>query len=114
MEDVLREDYYQHIALQLRPRDLIEVEPEDGTWSAVLRVLAAGRQWANVTLLSQHEYGPIDQKSVSADYIVEHKGPLAKWRLRRLSDSVVIKDGMDTQAQAEQFKLDHISTVARK
>ena len=49
--DLHNEDYWQHVAVMLKPMDRIEVYCEDGSWYCELMVRAADRLWAQVAEL---------------------------------------------------------------
>jgi hypothetical protein len=101
--DLIRSDFWAHLANMLRPRDRIEAESEDGSYVADLIVLDAGTNYAKVTILREYKLDvvePQSQSSMPVGHKVEWSGRHTKFRVVRESDSKVIKDGFATKADA--------------
>ena len=103
-EEMLKPEYWTHVAKQLKPGTIIQAVPEDGLWFAEFYVVAASRTWAKVSLLRFHELSEIATPDVvdkGAEYKVEWGGAVHKWRLVRLSDKQVIKKEMQSKEDAQ-------------
>jgi len=113
VEDMLDSKFWQHVAVQMKVRDRIEVFAEDGTYFAELIVLSAGRLWAKVALLRHVQlqgFGEREDSGELAGYKVEYAGVTHKYRV--LDGTNVLKHGFDTEDQAREWLKQHINTVA--
>jgi hypothetical protein len=102
-DDLLRSDFWAHLANMLRPRDRIEAESEDGSYVADLLVLDAGTNYAKITVLREYKLDAVEPQSQSttpAGHIVQWSGRHTKFRVVREVDHKVIKDGFATKADA--------------
>lgn len=119
-QDLLRQDYWAHVAQDLRPWARIEVRANDGTWLWEGVVLEAGRNWANVRELHLHQFTTKDMAQTNAaiqaeyagmPYEVRYRGEFELWSVVRKSDDAVMhekeatKNGADTWLR-ERLKAD--------
>ena len=111
LEDLLNEKYWTHVGIQLGIGDRIEVEPEDSSWWAELKVRAAGRMFAQVVVHQHYIYDvPADHSDRStANYEVKFI-PAHKWRVMR--DGEVLQHGFESKKLAEDWARDHAKRVA--
>lgn len=98
--DVLKPEFWVHVAPRLRPLAYILVLPDDGTWEAHLRVRSVSGKAAQVELLE-----PVKEYSAAApapddSFVVEWGGPVHLWRVVRRSDNAVIEKGIQTKEAA--------------
>lgn len=56
LNDAMLPDYWSNAAPKLHPRALIEVEPLDGSWLALLRVTEVGPEHAKVALVWRTDF----------------------------------------------------------
>lgn len=107
-EDILKPEYWAHVAAKMGPFHRIEVVSTDCTWAADLMVLAHSRTAAKVKLLSLHQFedGFADISGVNKSHEIKHRGP-RKWSIIRLSDSAVIKENFQTREEAEAALRDY-------
>jgi hypothetical protein len=100
-EDLLKQDYWAHIAQEITPRARIEVWANDGSWMAEYTVLDVGRNWAKVHMLHKHQLSKLDPAQAEAEaaspYSIEHRGPHARWSVLRKSDNEVVHEGEETR-----------------
>lgn len=113
VEDMLKPDYWAHVASSLKPWDKIEVRAEDGAFYAELIVMQASRNWAKVRVVHQVELNEALPEGTDVDgHIVKWSGPHAKWRVIRASDKSVIHEGASSEAEAKKWLDDHLRVVA--
>lgn len=99
-EDLLKPEYWAHVATHLRPWARIEARAEDGTWFAEYIVLSVDRTWARVKMLGKHNLTNRDVALSKAEQIsnsgfeVKWRGG-AKWSVVRKVDGAVMKEGME-------------------
>ncbi len=102
-EDMLKPEYWAHVASKLKPWDLIEARAEDGSYFAVLVVLDGAKTWAKVDEILYKEFkdnaGPADV-NVDDKYTIQYKGPHAKWRVTRKSDNNIMREELVSKAAA--------------
>jgi hypothetical protein len=110
LTDVLKSDYWRHVASHLRPGALIEVQPEGLTYFAQLIVIDSGTNWAKVKLLSfvdllgeakAPDQEPVKSETTAGAYTIKRAG--AWFQVIRTSDREVIKTGFRVMADAESW-----------
>lgn len=110
--DLLKPEYWAHIAAQLHITDRLEVIPEDGTFFAELIVTSVSRNSASVRVLRKIDLaGSKEVKTPASDFDVRHCGIKAKFRITRKSDKAIIKEGFDTYEQANNYLTEYLKTV---
>lgn len=92
-EDVLKPGYYSNIAHKLRPTDIIEVRPEEGSYYAELIVWGAGKSHANVSVVKHVERPENMTTKIIEGFEVEFRAGPAMYRVIRTSDQKEIKSG---------------------
>lgn len=112
LDDLLRPEYWAHVATKLRKFDIIEVLPEDGSFFVELIVLQVGIGYAKVMLL--REVGlEADEVLPDADgVIVKWKGPHRKWAVIRTTDGQILRDGHEDKAAAALWAQGYAQTIA--
>lgn len=114
-DDVLKPDYWSHVAPRMRPYDHVEVRAEDGTWVMNLLVTGCDRNWARVVqvgdVIKLTTADVAQSQAVSGKYKVEWKGPHHKHAVIRLSDQQMISNGHENRAQATAWMLDYERTA---
>ena len=98
-EEILKEGYWAHVSVKMKPGDRIEVRAEDGSYYAELIVQDAGRLYAKVAVLRHValDFVEVTEGGLSAGGMeVAWKGPQLKWCVLRGKDR--LKDGMDKGA----------------
>lgn len=98
-DDVLKPEYWAHVAGRLKPLAMIRVFPEDGTWEAELRVRNVGNQWAKVSPIRHVEW-PVDILAQSAGFDVVWRGPHQKWCIVRKVDNEIVDKEIVTKEAA--------------
>lgn len=96
--DLLKPEYWAHVAAKLRSYDRIEARANDETWYAEYLVVKAGSNWANVIMLDAWPLTSQDViesvASASSALEAQWRGPHSKWSVIRKSDKAVLKEGM--------------------
>lgn len=111
--DLLRPEYWAHVAHLLKQGDRIEVECEDLSYFAEFYVKAAGKNWTQVhTLRFVHLESSSEKPIQENEYIVQWKGKIAKWCVIRVKDKAVVHEGEDSQAAAVAWMTDHLKAMA--
>ena len=116
-EDLVRPEYYAHVADKLKARDRITVWADNANWMAELVVLEVGRGWARAHPISLTEFGntaSIKGLTIERDgYRVAHRGEHSQWSIIRLSDSEVVSENHGTQGGAVDWLDNHLKAIRR-
>lgn len=103
--DILTPEYWSHAAMMLRPFHLIDVQCEDGSFFAQYIVISCDSNWARLYELHYYDLTQVIKLSEKAlnkmkeEYIVKHRGPKG-WSVIRVGDDALMKEGLQTEAEA--------------
>lgn len=111
VDDMLKPDFWAHVAQKLRPWDKIEARAEDGAYFVEFVVLDAAKTWAKVALVNtptvfKENVGPSDI-SIDDKYIAQWKGPQRKWIVVRKVDKASLKEELATKSDAIRWISEH-------
>lgn len=111
IEDVLRSEYWAHVATKLQAGELIQVLPEDRAYFAELIVLDCGRTWAKVMLLRKVDLVAVKRQEIKVDgFTVTWRGP-RKYSVVRATDKQVMSEDHATKESALAWLDQHQKTV---
>lgn len=108
-EHLLRPEYWASIKA-LRTNVRIWVTAEDGAYVGMLLVQKAAQGYAIVCWLPGYPFVPPSvgaNLAVADGYDIQHRGLIVKWRIVRLKDGHVLKQGLDTEDEARAWLRDH-------
>jgi len=113
--DLLRSDFWMHVANRFKPFTRLRVAAEDGSYYAEYIVLSAGRNWASVFEIGFYNLHENAAKAGEAtkEFDVLWKGPINKYCIVRLSDNELIQKGIE-QKDAAYLKLSEYLKVINK
>lgn len=105
LKDLQDPAYWCHVAQKFNPGTRIEVDAEDGSFYAKLKVTYCDRLSAHVVVLDYKELSnPIHNIQSDRElYHIRYNGPTAKWCVVRKADKVLLEKGMNTQDEAEEW-----------
>lgn len=112
-EDLFAPEYWAHVAVTVRPGDLIEVRAEDGSYFALLYAVAVHRQAVAVCELLKKDLSAVKMPVVESGIIVEFKGPLRKWSVIRTKDNVIVSDKHESRLAADNAAAEYLRTISR-
>lgn len=111
-EDMLKPEYWAHVARNLRPGTEITVQPVEGDYYARLYVRDAGANWAKVAKIAHVEFdGAVTEVGVDDRFKIERKG-FAGYCIIRKQDKAVISQGHKTAADAQLALAEHLKGLA--
>jgi hypothetical protein len=113
-DDLLKPEYWTHIARNFKAGSLIEAVPEDNAWRAEYYVLSAGTDWAKVARISFTQFdktGSVPAEK-EAKHVVNYGGAIQKWRIVRVADGVTLKAEMATKEEATKALTDYEKALA--
>lgn len=111
--DILRPEYWAHIAHMLKQGDRIEVECEDLSYFAELYVKQSGKGWAQVTTMRFINLeAPQAKQDADPEYSIQFKGKISKWCVIRVKDKTMVHEGAESQAIAMAWMTDHMKVMA--
>jgi hypothetical protein len=112
LEDVLKPEYFAHVAPDLKPWSKIEVHPDDETYYAELLVRSSGRNWAVVSVLTKVDLAPKAEEVKPADgYQISWGGPHQKYRVIRLADKEVVSKEHTDAVAAQKWLGEHVKAM---
>lgn len=104
LEDIAKPEYFANVANKMRPYDKVFARVDTGEWYAELLVVSCGRAWAKTIPLQVVDFVGKETEVVPRDgsdeYDVRYKGPHLKFCVIRKSDNEMIKDHLQSQAEA--------------
>lgn len=110
--DLLDPVYWSHNARKLRPCDLIEVMPDDGSYYGRLIVRSIGAGGVFVAKLEYVAFEAVEAPaSVASDFAVQWKGPHHRWCVVRLSDKSTIQPNFETQNDGQRWLVENARTL---
>jgi len=115
IEDVMKPDYFGHVARSLGVGDRVEVLSEDGSWYAELIVRAVGSVEVimgqiNHVVLSKQDAAELTAKD--SPYEIKWRGPNALFSVVRVSDGEVVRDKLPSKDAASLWLKNHEKAVA--
>lgn len=113
LEDILKPDYWTHVASRFKPGSRIDVQSADGSWYALLIVRAASRLEAITQALIYTELGAATPvTSEESPYEVKWRGPAKRFGVIRKEDGGVMIDELQTKESAAQWLKNHIASLS--
>lgn len=107
LADILEPEFWTHAAKGLRQYDRIEIVSVDGRFFCEVLVLSARDSTAIVKQISYVDFVKAEQDAPKKEevklYTIQYKGNINKHSVIRNADKVVLKDGFDTKAQAQDW-----------
>lgn len=112
-EDLLRPDYWAHVAANILPGDRIDVLAEDMSYFAELLVVDASRQWVKVKLLRKTELSSEESQPIEADdeHEVKWRGN-RRWSVVRKADGAILQEELSSKSAAYAWLSEHQKKVA--
>lgn len=110
-EDLLRQEFWAHVASQLKPYTEITAHTDDGTWWARLLVLSAGRTWAKVKML---EFVPLTTSDVDQSefflegHTIKYRGDHNKFAVVRIKDGAIVQEKFDSFTTAQAWLKEYL------
>lgn len=114
-EDVLRPEYWAHVAAKLRQTDELIVTPEDLGWWAHLIVVHTSVATVIVKELLYKDLGAAKNAEIDqGDLTIKWCGPHAKFRIMRKSDGAILIEGdqVATRDMADAWVRDYRRALA--
>jgi hypothetical protein len=115
IEDILKPQYWAHVAAQLTAFDEIVVRADDGAFRLHLFVETCGRTWAKVHLVTeplilQAKETP-EIPVADGEYAIKWAGPHDRWRIIRTADKEIISKGHATRDAAETAVKEYLKVI---
>lgn len=102
VEDLLKPDFWAHIAQRIEAHSIIEVVSEDGNEYARLFVRDAGKLFVKVSILEHKVFHESKEQDDKDSLKVKWRGPNAKFCL--VQGDTVIEKGFALKEDAEKAK----------
>lgn len=111
-EALLAPGYWLHNAAKLKPSDIIEVYPDDGSYYARLIVVGAGNRGALVQQLEHVALPAVSLSTLSSRFSVEWLGPFHQFCVVDRDVKEPRKTGFDTAARASKWLAENLLDLA--
>ena len=106
--ELLKSEYWAHIAKTLHISDRIEVLPEDGEYFAELIVTGISQHRVTLVLLRVVPLeAEVPEEPAVREYEVTYRGPIAQHSVRKISDKSILKESFGTKAEAVKWLRDY-------
>lgn len=112
-EALLNPDYWQHLAAQLRPLDLIEAFCEDGSWEGLYRVMFVSSAEVVLSPVRITRHGQPGQIDDHETFEIKWISPSKKFGVVHRGNGSVVKDGLYPKSQAYSYLQKHLMDLNR-
>lgn len=103
LKEMLKPEYWAHVARKMKVGDRIEVDAEERTWFAELYVRGVSAAAVSVAVLRHIEFNkPDSEEAGEAECSAKHAGR-GVWRVIRNADKAIVQDGFQTKEAAEAW-----------
>ena len=104
IEEILKPEYWAHVAKQFQPGTRLEVTPEDRSWFAELYVRSNTNNSVSVAVLRHIKFdsAPKPAADNGEPYEIKHRGG-AGWSVIRKSDKVPVFEKGQSKLDAERW-----------
>lgn len=110
-EAVFKPEFWASHKHQFEIGDFIRCEPDEGHYTADLRVMSVGLGGVKVEEFVKKDWKVADAPlSLMTDYKVKFAGPHHKWRVERKTDKHIEATGFQNEAEANRW----LATNAKK
>lgn len=108
LDDILKPEYWSHMAQLMTAGDHIEIRAEDMAWVAEVYVYQVGRNWAKVVLWKHLQLTEdLEEPKELAAFKVMWRGPQHKFAVIRLSDNTPIREEFVSKEEATAWMHEH-------
>ena len=118
IEDIMRPEYFCHVAKQLAIGNKIEVIADDMSFYARLLVVGVTNLSAKVFVLEYHDLADAEKSAsvpglvTSEDYEIVFRGVHSKWSVVQKDGGKVLFEGLDDRRSAERELVGYLKTLA--
>jgi hypothetical protein len=108
-EEILKPEFWTHVAQKLAPGDFIFAEAEDGTFIAELYVRNRGHNWATIFPLRHHNFDELSSVGDEAvpGFEIKWRGRVQKHAVIRTADGQIMASGMSLKQEAVAWLADY-------
>lgn len=109
-KDLLKPEFWSHIAGQARPGDLIDVRVDDESFFAQYYVKSCSRTYVQVFELNWFDLSDAKTEKLQEsmeEFEYKYRGPYAKHSILRKSDGAVMIEKLDTKEAAVKWLFDY-------
>ncbi len=113
IDEVLKPEYWSHVAKSLRPGYVVFVTAADMSWRAELMVRDVTRNEALMGVVSHVKFGAaVDLDVDEMPYELKWRGPARKFSVLRKTDGDILKDEFPTKELASEWAKNHMKAMA--
>jgi len=108
VKDLLKPDYWAHVARRMRAGDRVEAVPDDRHYFAEFFVLAASSNWAKLVLLREVTIIEDNEKIETEGFMIAFAGA-HKWRVTRGEE--ILSKGHDDKDSATKWLAENMKEL---
>lgn len=111
-DDVLKREYWSHVASRLEPDALIYVKPERRDYFALLIVDQVGPNWASVEVLHKVDRGESAPTTRTDEFDVRWVSPTVRYCVVRKSDGQRVSENHAKEGDARRWLAENEARLA--
>lgn len=105
--------YWDAVKHKLAIGDFIRVEPDEGHYTADLKVTSSGFGGIQVAEFYKKDWQKVEMpKKLSSLYETKYAGPHHKWRVERVADGAIMEKGFESDAEANKWLSVNVKALA--
>jgi hypothetical protein len=105
--------YWDVHGYKFQPGDFIRVEPDDGAYTADLKVVGVGVGGVRVEEFYKKDWRKIDAPAtLLSQYRVKFAGPHHRWRVERIADGHVEQAGFQSETDANVWLAENLKALS--
>jgi len=113
-ERILEPTFWNSQRDKLQIGDFIMVEPDEGHYTAELKVQSVGIGGVRVAEYYKKPWATVAAPaSIAESYRVKFAGPHHKWRVERIEDGHVEQAGFTSESDANRWLIDNTAALSR-
>lgn len=112
-DELLGSIYWDVHAYKFRPGDFIHIEPDDGSYTAQLKVIGVGVGGVRVAEFYKKDWTKVEAPaSLMSQYRVRYAGPHHRYRVERLADGNVEHSGFESESAANVWLAENLKALS--
>lgn len=108
-EDLLKSEFWTHMAKRFKPFDRIEVRADNDTFFAEILVVACGQTWVKMHPLGWAEIEPMKEEDLVLPdgFEIRHRGAVARWSVIRTKGKKLLSENHASRGDALNWLKEH-------
>jgi hypothetical protein len=114
-EELFNPVYWDNHGYKFAPGDMIAAEPDEGHYTAWLKVIGTGTGGVRIAEFLKKTWGAAAKTpdAIVSQYRVKYAGPHHRWRVERIADSYVEQAGFENEVAANSWLADNLKALSK-